>query len=361
LTPGAFRKQYYLDLLKKYTDELGDSILVIRAIPRDSTGNFFETITQINATKSTVKRIQLYSRHTTSLPFRPLFPDDTIRTASMNINLTYTDEPVRLQHIDFRYTIRYQSHDTLQYPVSAQAVLYCYDHDDPFVLPYFEFADPDIGDYRRINAMPYYEPFWINQDFRPGDRANRNYQFYHDTNSITNVLAYSVHSPFGHGFFQHHFVAWSPDRVGIKAITGDTIASPLNTAEVAPVLYNICGKLFLDVNQWNDTLHVTTRAILDPYETFYRLPMDSAAMCCINMFFDLVEIERRLLEKEILASDGSKATIDSLYANRVKHLEEIKLNFFSRVNRGRDLEAMRETNAVIVAILGIDNMKLFGL
>ena len=201
----------------------------------------------------------------------------------------------------------------------------------------------------------------MNQDFRPGDRANRNYQFYHDTNSITNVLAYSVHSPFGHGFFQHHFVAWSPDRVLIKAITDDTIVNPLNTGEVNASKYNISAKLFLDVNAWNDTLHVTTRALLDPYESYYRLPMDSAAMCCINMFFDLVEIERRLLEKEILASDGTKTTIDRLYAERVKHLEEIKLKFFGSVNRGTDLEAMRESNAVIVAMLGIDNMRLFGL
>lgn len=362
LSPGAFRKRYYLDLVRKYYNEDRDSIFVVRAIPRDTSGNYFETTATINASEKLINRIQLFCKGAASLPFRPLFPDDSIQDASLHINLTFTESPVSVHHIDFRYTVKYESRNALTYDVNGQSVLYCYDHDAPFWLPYFTFSDPETADYRKINVIRHDETFWNQQDFRPGDRRLYNQQFYSDSNTVTNTFAYGHESAFGYrGIFQHPFAVWSTDRVLLKEITGDTISNSFSTTEVNAVKYNISAKLYLDVNQLNDTLRVTTRAILDPYETYYRLPIDSAAQCAINMYFDLAEIERRELERQILTSDGSKAVIDSLYRERVHHLEEMKLKFFGSVNRGMDLKAMEAANSVIVAELGIDNMAVFGL
>jgi hypothetical protein len=362
LSASAFRKQYYLDVIHQYYNDQRDSIYVIRAIPRDTSGRYFETIATINASQKLIKRVQLLCKGAASLPFRPLFRMDSIQHASLHINLTFTDAPVNLQHIDLRYTVKYKSRNEYTYDVSAQSVLYCYDHDDPFWLPYFTFADPEIADYRKINVIQYDEVFWNNQQFRPGDRRLHNLQFYHDSNTVTSVFAYGHESMFGYrGIFHQPFVAWSTDRVRLKEIIEDTIVNNFNTAELTASKYNISAKLYLDVNQWRDTLRVTTRAILDPFETYYRLPLDSAAQCAINIYFDIAEIERRELEREILASDGSRAVIDSLYHARVDHLEEMKMNFFGSVNRGTDMKAMEEANALIVAMLGIDNMALFGM
>ncbi|MBL0052424.1 MAG: hypothetical protein IPP29_13395 [Bacteroidetes bacterium] len=64
-------------------------------------------------------------------------------------------------------------------------------------------------------------------------------------------------------------------------------------------MYDLNVKLFVDVNTIADTVNIMTAAVFDPYKSYYKFPVTNASLCFINIYFDLVEIERRELDVEL--------------------------------------------------------------
>lgn len=364
LSGSKLRKSFYLTLESQYVNN-GDSIYVIGFRPKDTTGKFFEGTAWVNQTKKLLVKIDMQCANTGEHPFLPMFPNDTISGVSLHITQTFREMNGAsvFNHTDFSYGTTYKSRlrteDVPEYTVQTKAILYAYDYSRPFTLPEFKFSEPSTGDYRRINALPYNTFFWkFNDEYRLNDSVNSNERFFSDPRSMTSSELFRTNAFTGRALFEHPFVRWSKNRIVLREVIADTTLDA-RAPGFKSEQYNLAVKIFLDVNAYAGTLNVLTAAVIDPFETYYRLPMDRQTHCFINMYFDLCEIERRRLEDKLLSEQPAPGSIPAIYSAFSKEFDAMTAAYLNAVQRGTDEKAMTRYNAIVYEKLGIDNLAIY--
>jgi len=368
LTAGSIKKQFYLELNRKFRDDNLDSLYEIRFTPRDTSGLYFRGKVWLNPVTKQIMRINLQCRHSKKHPFLPIFNTDEISNVDFNISKTFRLHNGRMlfDHTDFRYNIDYISRkgttDEMPYCVATSAVIYAFDYEKLFSIPHFPFKDDHIDDYKKISALPYNDFFWRNySDYRLSDEQHLNEKFFSDTTTITNVHLFSQQRVFSLGLFENSFLQWSAKRILFKENTPVPSDKRIGELDFPADQYNLSIKIFMDINPDQDSTHILTATILDPMESFYLLPMDNTTHCFINIWFDLVEAERRRFEKELELSDKTGATVQKMYDSLLLRIETMKQQFMKETERGTRLEELKKWNGVVFRDLGIDNMAFFHL
>ena len=261
------KKSYDLNLFSKYKDENGDVVYVISFEPLEDDRTHFSGKVWIDSLRKDIIKLELSADDVANYPFVPIWPSDSLLKVGMELSKTYQriDGKMYLNSLDFNYTLRYKHRDGSVDDISTRAVLYAYDYENEFQLPYFDYANPNISDYRKINAIPYNAYFWENFDeFKLNDLQDKNRQFANDPSTVSNREMF-VRSTFGDkGFLQQPYVHWSGKRVVFREQEYDK-ASLYELAKKPPAeRYHLYAQLFLDINQIDDSLHFLTSAILDP-------------------------------------------------------------------------------------------------
>ncbi|GEM_PF-447988 len=379
--PGKrkLKRSFYLELERKYLDDDLQTVCVISYTPKDTTGGYFSGKIWIDPMRKSIIKATMDCDKCTVHPFLPLFPSDSLTRVDLHITRTFKEvDGVRVfNHVDFRYDLGYVSRrqkegertlvPDLYYNVSTSAVLYAYDFGKQFILPCMRFADPSIWDYRRINAMPYNDFFWnYNDELKLSDEKELNRRFFEANESISNKTIFGGNNFMNSGrtVYEAPFIYWSGRRITIKQVNVDTLV-PKHTINQGPAFltdqYRLSVKVFMDINTYADSTHVITATIFDPFETYYRLPVDGSVACFANIYFDLHEIERRKFEKEIKLAGIREEEIRKKYETMAVNLENIENQYLKEVQHGENLEAMKKWNDFVYRNLGINNMEFFGL
>ncbi len=365
LSKGELKRHYYLDLDKKYLSNESDSIYVIDYQPRDTSGFYFTGKIWVNASTQQLIKISLQCGDCRRHPFIPLFPTDSIAKVSFDITMSFStqDHEMAFNHIDFTYVVDYKSRvkekQKLNYAVKTEAILYVYDFSHTFFIPSPDIRYSDLDDFRKVNAMPYNDFFWAHHDeYKLNDNRNSNELYFTDPESITNKSIFKSNPVLKGKLFERPFVTWSTDRVFFREISSDTMKG-LSMGEVIADKYNLEVKHFVDINTYHDSTHILSATIFDPYESYYRLPIDNKANCFINIYFDLCEIERRNLELDIRAALPDMDRVRQVYIQFEDRLEKQKYQYLKAVDRGTNEKEMVRWNTYVKAQLDIDNIALF--
>lgn len=120
-------------------------------------------------------------------------------------------------------------------------------------------------------------------------------------------------------------------------------------------------QVFSDFVELKDSSYIITETILDPFFTFYYLPVDKYTNCFLNLYFDLCEIERRKFEKEIKIKKLNQEEYVQLRKNFDFQLEAKQAQFLKEVERGTNRKSLEKWNQLVFDELKIDNITLFGL
>lgn len=365
LSKSKLRKNYYLDLESKYLDGTNDSIYIIDYKPKDTSGLFFNGKIWINKTRNHLIKITLNCDNTLKHPFLPLFPYNKISNVSFSITQSFniSNSQVVFNHTDFIYKTDYVSRigktEEQKYTVLTKAVLYAYDYENSFSLPFFNFKDVNIGDYQKINAMPYNDFFWTyNDEYRLNDSINTNELFFIDSSSLTNKTLFKSNTILKHGLFEHPYISWSRNRIKFREILSDTSVTNATTGFRSDQ-YKLAVKIYLDINFYRDSTHIITSTIIDPYESFYHLPMNNQTHCFINIYFDLCEIARRELEEKLKAQTNNVYRLKEIYTDFLTQFETKRNEYLKAVDRGTIEKEMIKYNNIVYEILRIDNIELF--
>lgn len=367
MSPNKLKKYFYLDLDKKYIGNDSDSIYVIDYVPKIRNGKFFEGKIWVNTSKNFIVKMTFNAENSSLHPFLPLFYLHNISGVSFNITKTFqfVNNQCVFNHIDFQYSVAYngagKSPAEEKYAVKTKAVLYAYDYNTLFFSPLFQISDKAYTDYRKISAMPYNTFFWKhNDEYRLNDSLDTNEVYFSDSASYTSSSLFKGNKFMKKGFFEHPFITWSADRIQFLENFSDTITDPLSSGFIADK-YNLAVKFYVDINTYNDSVNILSAAVIDPYDSFYKLPVDNYTHGFINLYFDLCEIERRKMEKEIEPVKSDFKQVKEIYGNFLRIMEAQKKEYVKAVERGTNREKMLEYNAYVLKHLGIDNIKLFGL
>jgi len=349
-------KKFYLQLEKVYTDENLDSIQIVYLYPKKNKQDYFSCKLWINASDTTFLKIELEGSHLDVFPLMPIYDNHHLSQKNLKITKTFKKEggETYFEHVDFHYDFLYHRANEKAKRVRTEAVLFTYGQDSLFNLPLFQLNTSNLTDYQKLTVLPYNKFFWeFNNELKLNYKIDSNYLFMSDTNTISNQSYQFKHAIKLMDFFNYPAFKWSKTRFSVKEL-------PQNTAyKESEGDYQLKGKLFLDVNKYDDSTNVFTVAIFNVYESFYRWHINEETNCFFNMYFDLVEIERRKLENSILSSDQSMKSIEELYKNSLNQLETNKNQFLDDTELGRNKEGMLDWNSKIKNELGIDNLSIF--
>ena len=136
-------------------------------------------------------------------------------------------------------------------------------------------------------------------EFTSSDRVEKNAYFVAEESTIDDRTLFSNNNYFEKGEFERPYVHWSKNRIRLR----EDIPDSIDYKEVASALpserYNLNVKLYLDVNTFNDSTHVLTSTIFDPYDTFYHYPNSNAGMAS-QMLQSLERDDKHNLKLDVL-------------------------------------------------------------
>jgi hypothetical protein len=89
---------------------------------------------------------------------------------------------------------------------------------------------------------------------------------------------------------------WSAKRIQLGAMKDNFWAKKQLNVHRS---YNLDVKIFMDINQIEDSTYVQLATILDPFTSYSNLNKTAVTKAFVNMYFDFVEIKKRQLQRSI--------------------------------------------------------------
>jgi hypothetical protein len=369
------KKYFYLSL--EYMDE---SAYAITFHPRNDNHMIFSGEVWIDKQSFSPLKIDLRIENTAKHPFLPFYSKDSLSNVSLNISHTYKQEEntLFLSHINFDYHFTYHSvrdsasclvESILNREIITRGVMYFYDYDNPFILPFFDY-DTDFDDYRKMSVIPYNEVFWNNNNtLLLTEKQKESIGFFAQEGQLINYREGNYGINFLRipdfdttKFYENYYCFWSPKKrivLNKELLQNKVYSQDKINLSIQSDLYNLKVQVLLDVTQLKDSLNFRSYTVFDAKQTFYHIPEDNFTNAFINIYFDLCEIERRKFEKELCGLAKNVPAIQKMYDDMLQRQEKLKQQYLKDVERGSDEKEMIRWNNYVFDNLGIDNLKLY--
>ena len=363
LSKRKLKKKYKLTLVNAFKDS-NHKFFVIQYQTRNSKNALFSGKVWIDTKTETIKRIELRRNASTTHPFLPYGNIDRIDKADLYIAKEFVtmNNKNYVSSIDFNYTLycSYQKDSTKIYHTKTFIKAYDYKHE--FNLPYFNFVKSTHQDIKDISASIYDSTFWNNAKEFAINVGNDEKTKFIEKNSlqIHNLPLKTINSE--SSIFEYMYRHWQSKRLQIGEIAPVNKKILQHVKEKAIFEYNIDASIYMDWNTSNGKTIIQLSTALDPKNTLVDRKMTNNIRAFINMYFDIVEIEKRILSKEI--KNLQNTSIEECAKRYKKHNEilNIKLDGFSKdVFHGSNKDEMFKWNKYIYDILGVDNIAAFNL
>lgn len=327
---------------------------------------FFSGEVWVDLNTGALKQISMDCGPTGQHPFLPIFPNGYIQSVTMHINKIYSDEGLP-EHMDFKYDIRYEHHqatslvpsnqDTV-FTTSCKGLIYFYDYGKLFLEPLYSY-DHELDDYRKIALLSGNEQFWnINQGPAYSTTMIEAVKYFKKHGELINFSnsAKSASAP-RRQYFENHFIRWdSTSRLSLKKgrINNDTnllqSASPLHERR-----YDLHAQIFMDLNQTSDSLQFYTTAIFDPFESWHDPAAKPYTRAFLNIYFDIYEIHRRMLQKRLSEKGQTPEKAIAAYQEIKALADKTSETYLNEVRMGENEEALFNWNEYVLRELGINN------
>jgi hypothetical protein len=235
LIPLQFNKRElkkYFILKQEYSD---GKLSEIKFTPRTDQNRRFSGEVWIDSKTFFLLKINLTIKNALKHPFLPLFQMDSIKNVDLSVSYTYKQEDTKtvLNTINFNYNITYKSvRDSISAlvpfiitrDISAKGIMYFYDYNHPFILPYFDYDD-GFDDYSKMSIIPYNVVFWKNnntlvltqkQKENLGFFAHEGYLVNYDEGNygknFLQILRRYPNDSTINPFYEFHYAFWSPNE-----------------------------------------------------------------------------------------------------------------------------------------------------
>ena len=363
LNKKKLAKLYTLKFEKSYLDESKHTIYQISYVPNFNCEDCFYGTVWVDSLQQQIQRITLFTDSTKSHPFIPIGHSDSLLNVSLEITKNYTTSSSIPQFVstDFNYQLVYKTRTDSVFSVNTNALVYAFDYQNAFSLPHFDYGNIRYTDYILIGSLPYNYAFWKNyKEFKMAN-SEKDEKLFQSMNPAQTGTFVNTNNPyFTKPFFEHAYKAWSIKRIQLNQVLNDRVKGNVSLEAPPSQQYKLQTQIFFDVNEFNDSLHISSTSYFDPYYSYFYLPQTAKTDAFVNMYFDLTEIKRR----ELIATtqkSKTKKQVEALYQKSLTELELQHKMFIKETQRGNNLPAMIEWNEFINQRLRINNLEIFRL
>ena len=374
---GRMKKKFHLRMLAS-----NDQYYEIEYSPIRDSSEYFSGKIWIDNHKNLLK-LEMSGKELARYPFSPLFPMDSLSHVDLSISQTFKEIDGMLlpDHINFQYQFTYKSvrdSNLVMFPsivtntFTSRGILYFYDYNKPFILPHYDY-DAGFNDYRKMSFIPYNELFWNNNNklqltsqqkedlgFFARKGNSMNFNAVHD---LGNSYLHHVVMPRNiEGNWHKKNIIWSADHrlsVGNNIVDNTEIAKEKINQSIPLNLINLKVQILLDITQIGDSLYHSSYTIFDNYKSFYHLPRYPYTNCFLNIYFDLCEIEREKMEKQLPQIGYDLDSINAVYNQSVVEMHSLTQRYIRETHLGADKKAMHKWSDYVKDKLNIDNMKMY--
>lgn len=343
--------------------------------PRKNVGDYFSGEIWIDKSTLSILKIVLQCEHAVIHPFLPLFAGGEVSRVNMFITQSFqlVNKTSQLNYLNFSYQLQYNNGalsgrknngTKSEYDVSTTGVLFFYDYNKPFQLPYFDYPQ-DESDYRKITGMPYNASFWENNTGMViTEKQIKSLQFFNENGLLINYKNKDNGVKGSYNAFEDNNVIWSAkSRIALKLNHLDSLlykrAGKIKSGQYLPSeLYHLQAQLFLDINPVGDSLQHYSVSVFDVTQSYYNMPDEPYTNAFMNIYFDICEIERQKMENVFDSKQWTLQQMDSIYKQTNKNMEARTSSYFKDVETGKNTKALERWNNYVYDKLGIDNLKL---
>ncbi len=357
----ALRREFKLKLASTYFQD-GQKMYEINFSPRRDNGYSFSGTLWISKEEQSLLKVKLNISDAKVHPFIPLGFEE-FQQVDMEITKTYqrVGQEFFIDAVDFNYTSSYVDRYGATVTCSTESFTKAYNFENTFTLPLFKFTKERHEDYRNITFMPYDLTFWEStREFRLYDRMEQIDKFVRENKAESNTLYYTRDKQ--RRQLEFAYWPWQKKRIVFKEAPPEKTDPPPLMRLPDRERYNLNVKLYLDFNYIDDTLSYQLAAVIDPIDTYYHFTLKDSDLAFINMYFDLMEIQKRKLEKALMRGGTlSPEDIKTLYNKHVAEFTEQSKRLTKETSRGDNLRQMETWNRMILEQLKVDNLELFRL
>ncbi|MAY84573.1 MAG: hypothetical protein CMP59_10615 [Flavobacteriales bacterium] len=371
LSKRKLKKEFKLDYQNRFIDDRGRIIYEVAFQSKEDKRDYFEGVLWIDSLSANIQKIELLAKDCISHPFLPLHEGDKIEEIDLFIRKTFVEYEgfSYPREIDFDYSMKYRRRDNAISSIKTHSLFYIFDYESLFNIPFIYFPEELDNDYRKINALPLSRTFWRNKPFQYKDEDDNIKNFYNSDSTVhARNIVYS-NGDTKKSFFEHPYVVWNGNRIRMRNMqrTYESIKLPkakencvASELEIPVDQYNFEIQLFMDIYPLGDSIHYSTAAIFDPYQSYYYYEQDEYSVVLMNIYFDLAEIYNRKLSRALKGIKDAEKAI-SIYNAINEEFEAVSKDYFSNVQRGKNRSALDSYNDLVRKELGIDNIKIFRL
>lgn len=348
----------------------------IKFYPLDNSKKYFSGDVWIEKESLQVLKINLMIDSAEIIPFDPIQRYDTIKNFRMNIGNSFSPQNRYLpDYTVFDYSFDYVSRrDTMLLlsgykntisKMTSSGLIYYYDYDNPFVLPYFDY-NLDYADYILICLLPYNNDFWeTNNIVELTERQKDKFSIGSNVNDIENhsnvkdgkmyLKNYNTgNNDFGI-FLMYSYVFWNAE----KRLLIDKLIVSDNLPNLYPdQMCNLVVQIVLDITEVGDSLVCKSWSVFDVTQSVYLYDDTPDVESYFNIYFDICEIERRKMQKKLEEKKYTLSEIDAIYNETKAEIAKISKQFYQETERGHDEKSIRKWNKYVVENLGIDNLEI---
>lgn len=140
--------------------------LSISFVPKRANGRLLSGSIIFNKETLTIKRIALSSDNPITDGLSSIIEDDTIIPKSIKLNINFNPNDYdKIQMLDFEFKMNYRSKNNFEM-ITSNSLLYFYDYNNSFNVPYFTNKIKFNNDYDKIKTLQATEDFWsLNYQF----------------------------------------------------------------------------------------------------------------------------------------------------------------------------------------------------
>ncbi len=349
LNKKLLKKLYNLNLVSiSGTDK---NIYQIIFTPKKSKSELFKGEIWFEKNTFNIIKFILTEKNLSKYPLSPINPNH--KNDSICLTLSYSfinDNSInRLDFINFNYSLIYNNEVSSKI-YNSNGVLYFYDKDNLFYPPKF-IENNSFNDYDKILAMPYNEVFWKNNDIIIMSDKKKEYIKFFSKNGM--LLNYNDFNSKDKELLDIKNQKWS----ALNKLNLNQFIKKINNSEnilLYNKAYNFSGYIFLDVNQFGDSLSYNTSTIIDIQKSYYSSQANNFTKDFINNYFDLIEIQRLKMVNEFNKSKKTTQEIESIYNINNIELNNIHNKYLKDVDRGFNEKEILKWNKHIS-----DNLKMY--
>lgn len=353
----------------------------IKFYPYNNSKKYFSGDMWIDKKSKQVLKINLMIDSAEIYPLSPIIDLDTVKNFNLNIiNSFNPQKEFLLDYTVFDYSFDYVSRrDTIvrrefgykrtKSKINSTGIVYYYDYDDPFILPFFKY-EPVLNDYLLMSLFPYNINFWnANEIVQLTENQKNKFNIGKGLNEIENDCSIENGKIFLKEYctkeeniriLSFYYIFWSEsDRVIVtKSSIIDSIPKDVQQTPYPDQLYNIEVQILLDATKVGDSIVCKSWTVFDTMKSFYKYEETELTMAFLNIYFDICEIERRKMQQQLDENKYTLSEIEIIYNLTTSQINKITKQFVQETDRGRDDKFIKKWNKYVLENLGIDNLKL---